>query len=98
MISLLLLCGGDRSNGLERGRCLLLVHRRIRRCGAPQGLSFHSYRYSDNPCDCFIPSPGILLLSDMGFERIEKSTLIVALRNYLDLGRTSEVLLFLRTT
>jgi len=64
---------------------------------SPQGLSFYSYRYTDNPCDCFVPSPGIFLLSDMGLERFEQSTLIVALCNYLDLGRTSEVLLFLRT-
>jgi len=96
MISLLLLCGGDRSNGLEWGRYVLLVHRRIRRCGAPQELSFCSYRYTDSPRDYFFPSPGIFLLSDMGFEHFasEQSTVIVDLCNYLDLDRASEVSLF----
>jgi hypothetical protein len=89
MISLLLLSGGDRSNGLEWGRCVLLVHRRIRRCRAPPGLSFCSYRYTDNPCGYFVHRPGIFLLSDMDFEQ---TTIVVALCNYLN--RTSKVSLF----
>lgn len=62
MISLLLLLVADRSNGIEWGRCVLLVHRRIRRCGAPQGLSFCSYRYTDNTRGYFVYCPGIFLL------------------------------------
>ena len=89
MISLLLLSGGDRPNGLEWGRCVLLVHRRIRRCGAPQALSFCSYRYTDNPCGYFVRRPGIFLLSDMDFEQ---TTIVVALCDYLN--RTSKVSLF----
>jgi len=89
MISLLLLSGGDRSNGLECGRCVLLVHRRVRRCGAPQGLSFCSNRYTDNPCGYFVRRPGIFLLSDMDFEQ---TTIIMALCNYLNC--TSKVSLF----
>jgi hypothetical protein len=80
MISLLHLSGGDRSNSLEWGRCVLLVHRRIRKCGAPQGLSFCSYRYTDNPCDYFVHRSNIFLLSDMDSEQ---TTIIVALCNYL---------------
>ena len=96
MISLLLLCGGDRSNGLEWGRYVLLVHRRIRRCETPHGLSFCSHRCTNNPCDYFVPSPGILLLSDLGFERFasEHSTVIVDLCNYRDLDRASKLSLF----
>src|SRR6266849_7589537 len=89
MISLLLLSGGDSSNGLEWGRCVLLVHRRIRRRGAPQGLTFLSYRYTDNPCGYFVRRPGIFLLSDMDFEQTK---IIMALCNYLN--RTSEVYYF----
>ena len=89
MISLLLLCGGDRSNGLEWGRCVLLVHRRIRGCGAPQGLSFCSYRCTDNPCGYFVHRPGVFLLSNLDFEQ---TTIIVALCNYLN--RMSKVSLF----
>lgn len=81
MISVLLLSGGDRSNDLEWGRCVLLVHRRIRRCSAPPGLSFCSYRYTDNPCGYFVHRPGIFLLSDMDFEQ---TTIIMALCNYLN--------------
>jgi hypothetical protein len=89
MTSLLLLSVGDRSNGLEWGRCVLLVHRRIRRCGAPQRLSFFSYRYTDNPCVYFVHRPGIFLLSDMDFEQTK---IIVALCHHLN--RTSKVSLF----
>ena len=89
MISLLRLSGGDRSNDLEWGRCVLLVHRWIRRCGAPPGLPFCSYRYTDNPCGYFVRRPGIFLLSNMDFEQ---TPIIVALCNYLN--RTSKVSLF----
>ena len=86
MISLLLLSGGDRSNGLEWGRCVLLVHRRIRRCRAPQELTFCSYRYTDNPCGCFAHRPGIFLLSNMDSEQTK---VIMALCNHFN--RTSKV-------
>ena len=89
MISLLLLSGGDPSNGLEWGRCVLLVHRRIRKCGAPPGFSFCSYRYTDNPCAYFVHRPSIFLLSDMGSEQ---TTIIVALCTYLN--RTSKASFF----
>ena len=85
MISLLLFCGGDHSNGFEWGRCVLLVHRRIRKCGAPQGLSFCSHRYTDNSRGYFAHRPSIFLLSDMDSEQ---TTIIVALCIYLN--RTSK--------
>ena len=86
MISLLLFSGGDRSNGHEWGRRVLLVHRRIRGCGAPQGLTFCSYRCTDNPCGYFVHCPGIFLLPDMDFEQTK---IIMALCDYLN--RTSKV-------
>jgi hypothetical protein len=42
-LSILCLSTGDRANGINWGRRLLLVCRRIRQRGTAQGLSFRSY-------------------------------------------------------
>ncbi len=67
--SLFRLRTGDRPNGVGRGRHVLLVCYRIRRCGAPPGLPFRPHRHSHNNRNHFNHRTRILLLSDLDVEQ-----------------------------
>jgi hypothetical protein len=66
--SILRFSSGNRSNNLEWGRCLLLVHRRIRKYRKTQRLSFQWHRHTYIPWYHCIHRPRVFLLPDLDVE------------------------------
>jgi hypothetical protein len=77
LISLLHIFPGDRSNGADGGRCLPLVHGRLRRHESPQKLQFLPDRQSDDRCSHLADCSGIFCLPHLDVEQADLVSLSV---------------------